>query len=81
MNNATTYHSAFKLYPPIEDNSVNLIKAGTKQAKKLIEANIIIWEEVTLAKCYSLDALDLVLRDLMNNNIPFGGKVILLGKH
>ena len=80
--NAATYHSTFKIYPPISETSISQIKSGTVIANALKESSIIIWDEVTLAKSHCLNALDKLLKELMNTKQVFGGKVILIGnKH
>src|SRR5208282_5791702 len=50
-----------------------------EDAKLLKNASLIIWDESTMATHYALEAVDRLLKDLMDNQSPFGGKVILLG--
>jgi hypothetical protein len=73
-----TYHSQFKLPIPLKENSVSNMRANSEDAKLLKDSSLIIWDEATMATHYALHAVDRLLKDLMNNNSPFGGKVILL---
>jgi ATP-dependent DNA helicase PIF1 len=45
----------------------------------LRESKLILWDEAPMAPKYALDALDLLLRDIMQCDRPFGGKVVVLG--
>ncbi|KAG5524887.1 hypothetical protein RHGRI_031532 [Rhododendron griersonianum] len=42
-------------------------------------AILIIWDEASMAKKETIEALDWLLRDLTENDILFGGKVVVLG--
>jgi hypothetical protein len=74
-----TYHSQFKLPIPLKENSTSNMRFNSEDAKLLEESSLIIWEETTMAIQYALDAVDRLLKDLLGNDSPFGGKVILLG--
>ena len=52
---------------------------NSKKANTLREAHLIIWDEAPMAPLNALNLIDRHLRKLMNNNLPFGGKVIVLG--
>ena len=54
---------------------------NSKKAKVLRDADLIIWDEAPMAPLMALNAIDRLLRKLMNNNFPFGGKVIVLGNY
>ena len=41
--------------------------------------HLIILDEASMIPAHALHAIDLLLCDLMNNNHPFGGKVMVLG--
>ena len=75
-----TYHSAFKLIPPITDTTTSLIKPNSPEAQTLRNCSLIIWDEATMTPSHALDAVDKLLRDITEfRNKPFGGKVVLLG--
>ncbi|XP_074267172.1 uncharacterized protein LOC141590478 [Silene latifolia] len=74
-----TTHSRFKL--PL-DTDASLTCDVPKQgslAALIRETSLIIWDEASMAKKANVDALDLLLRDLCNADIIFGGKIIVFG--
>ncbi|KMQ90800.1 hypothetical protein RF55_9409 [Lasius niger] len=72
-----TYHSLFKLSIPIDDGTKSNIRGNSQAARELINAKLIIWDEVSMTIGHALTAVDKLFRDLMKNPRPFGGKVIL----
>ncbi|XP_074293400.1 uncharacterized protein LOC141620425 [Silene latifolia] len=74
-----TTHSILKL--PL-DTSTSLSCDVPKQsslAALIRESSLIIWDEASMAKKQNIDAVDLLLRDLCNAKITFGGKIIVFG--
>ncbi|EZA50914.1 hypothetical protein X777_10741 [Ooceraea biroi] len=61
-----TVHKTFGLPVPLFVDSSSSIK-------------IFIWDEAPMAPRYALEFMDRTLRDIMNNELPFGGKIIILG--
>jgi len=39
----------------------------------------ILWDKITMSPYYALDAVDKFLQELMQNKLPFGGKIIVFG--
>ncbi|KAL2921992.1 ATP-dependent DNA helicase PIF1 [Bienertia sinuspersici] len=79
LPNGRTAHSHFKL--PIDlDASLtcNVPKQGAL-AVLLKEASVIIWDEAPMANKASIHALDLLLKDLLDSDTPFGRKIVVLG--
>ena len=75
-----TYHSQFKIYPPIDDKTTSFIDEDHYEAGMIRNASIIICDEVTMMTSHALNAIDKLLRKVMKKeNTPFGGKVLLLG--
>ena len=72
-----TAHSRFKLPIKITAESTCNITNRTAAAQLLKEAKLIIWDEASMTHRYCPEALDRTLRDLMQNDAPFGGKVVL----
>ncbi|KAI8567757.1 hypothetical protein RHMOL_Rhmol02G0146500 [Rhododendron molle] len=74
-----TTHSRFQM--PINGNescTCNIPKqSGT--AELLKRAKLIIWDEAPMAKRWEIEAIDRNLRDVMSNDIIFGGKSIVFG--
>ncbi|XP_071578240.1 uncharacterized protein [Temnothorax nylanderi] len=77
LKGGRTYHSLFKLSIPIDDSVKSNIRGNSQAARELIIAKLIIWDEVSMTVGHALTAVDKLLRDLMKNPRPFGGKVIL----
>ena len=73
-----TLHSRFKLPLNITCDSVCNIDAQSTLAKLIRMAKIIVWDEAPMSDRYQLEALDRSLRDITSQDIPFGGKVLVL---
>jgi hypothetical protein len=71
-------HSAFKLPLKFNPQSVCTIKSGSKEVNILKAVKIIIWDEITVTLSAALNCVDLLLQDLMGNELPFGGKVMIV---
>ncbi|XGW25597.1 hypothetical protein V3C99_006755 [Haemonchus contortus] len=50
-----------------------------KEAQQLRETDMIIWDEISMTPKSALEAVDCLLRDIMQAEAPFGGKVIVIG--
>jgi len=74
-----TYHSQFKLPIQLRENSTSNMRPNSEDAKSLKNASLIIWDESPMATHHAVDAVDRLFKDLMDNDLPFGGKVMLLG--
>ena len=55
------------------------IKRNSDMHKVLLETKLIIWDEVPMQHKYAADAVDRNLRDLLGNDVPFGGITIVFG--
>ena len=55
------------------------LQLGSQHATFLRAVRLIIWDEVYNSNRFDIEAVDRMLRDLMNVNIPFGGKVMVFG--
>jgi hypothetical protein len=80
-----TAHSRFKIPLQVDDNSFCDIKRGTNLAKLLQETALVIWDEALMSSRKCFEALDRTLRDVLSGDdlsladVPFGGKVVVLG--
>ena len=78
MEGGTTAHSRFKI--PIDLTSESCCSLGKQSegAKLLKAAKLIVWDEAPMMhkNCYL--AVDRLLQDLMENDLPFGGKVFVM---
>ncbi|XP_071940129.1 uncharacterized protein [Coffea arabica] len=74
-----TAHSRFKI--PLDfskSKTCQLSKQGSV-AKLLSESKLILWDEASMAIRETIEAFDDLLRDIMECNLPFGGKVVVFG--
>ena len=69
--------SKFAIPVPATKNSTCNIHQGSDLAELLHITKLIIWDEAPMCHRYSIEALDKSLQDIMHNNNPFGGKVIV----
>ncbi|PNX61002.1 ATP-dependent DNA helicase PIF1, partial [Trifolium pratense] len=74
-----TAHSRFKLPFEATPGSYCDIRKQTHLANLLRVAAAIIWDEAPMTNRYCLEALDKSLKDVLNSNAPFGGKVMIMG--
>ncbi|CAF5002532.1 unnamed protein product [Rotaria sp. Silwood1] len=74
-----TVHSRFKLPVPILETSTSSIRPHSKEAEEIKKAAVFIWDEAPMALSYALKAVDILLRDIMNINLHFAGKIMVLG--
>lgn len=61
-------------------NGVAQMKLETEPAEEIRKTRVFIIDEATMASKYTFSAIDNLMRDIMNTNKPFGGKIILLGQ-
>ena len=75
-----TVHTAFKLPVPVNEvNRSSTMSIQSKEAKMLKDIDVIIWDEAPMSHKIALEAVDLLLRDIMQSSQPFGGKQMVLG--
>jgi len=85
LPNGRTAHSRFRIPIDIDELSICDIKHGTKIAELLTQTDLIIWDEALMTNRQCFEALDRSLRDILSEkdtkalDIPFGGKVVVLG--
>ncbi|XP_019257688.1 PREDICTED: ATP-dependent DNA helicase RRM3-like [Nicotiana attenuata] len=74
-----TAHSRFKMPIDINDNFRCNISKQSSLTRLIRDAKLIVWDEASMAKKNMIEALDALLRDIMDVDTMFGGKVILFG--
>ena len=74
-----TMHSGFGLPLKMLDNSTSSMIIPSKQSEDIREACLIIIDETSSMHKNALRMIDLLLREIMRIDKPFGGKVIVLG--
>jgi hypothetical protein len=72
-------HNLFKLPVPILDTSCCNVAPNSIHATFLRELDLILIDEASMIPNHALHAIDRMLRDILSTEVPFGGKLILLG--
>ncbi|PIC14437.1 hypothetical protein B9Z55_026756 [Caenorhabditis nigoni] len=57
----------------------SMLKPNSTLAKILAAISIILWDEAPMSPKASLETIDQLFRDITQVNLPFGGKVVVLG--
>jgi hypothetical protein len=74
-----TVHNLFKLPVPVLDTSTCNVTPTSDHATMIRALDLILIDEASMVPTHALHAIDRLLRDLMNTDVPLGGKLILLG--
>ena len=74
-----TLHSLFKLPVPVLDGATCNVKPNSSHAEFLRQQDIIVFDEASMIPKYAIEAIDRMFRDICNSNVPFAGKLTLLG--
>ena len=73
MIQGRTAHSGMGIPIPIEEGSVSYLSVQSDQAKTIKSAGLIVWDEVLMSHRHNLECSDRLLRELKDNDVPFGG--------
>lgn len=76
LGHARTAHALFKIPVQIDEMSICRPSASYKAWLRTIQA--FIWDEISMAHKWALDAVERLLRDIRGNDAPFGGVTMLL---
>ena len=79
LKGGQTAHSGFKIPIVLNETSVSSMKTNSQNAKRIHNASLLIIDETSMLSIHSLRVIDQLLKEIMNNNRPFGGKVLILG--
>ncbi|XP_065662900.1 ATP-dependent DNA helicase pif1-like [Hydra vulgaris] len=79
LTNGSTLHGLFKLPAPILDNSTCNVTPYSIHGYFLKQVSLFLLDETSMIPKHALNAIDRLLKDICNNDFPFGGKVILFG--
>ncbi|XP_070494675.1 uncharacterized protein [Chironomus tepperi] len=79
LKGGRTVHSGFKLPVPLLDTSVSSMRMNSPEAKNIRQAALIVIDEITMLPKTGLRCIDKLLREIMNCEKIFGGKVIVVG--
>eukprot|EP00798_Chlamydomonas_sp_ICE-L_P011274 gene11274-18906_t len=78
LEGGSTAHSRFGIPLLILGDSVCSIDAQSAKAQLLRQASLIIWDEAPMTHKHCYEAVDRMLRDFMQNDLPFGGKIVVM---
>ncbi|XP_021808472.1 uncharacterized protein LOC110752178 [Prunus avium] len=74
-----TTHSRFKIPLSPDSSSTCSISKHSDLPKLIQKAKEIIWDEATMAHHHAFEALDRTFRDIIDVDLPFGGKTMIFG--
>ncbi|PIL35120.1 hypothetical protein GSI_02908 [Ganoderma sinense ZZ0214-1] len=72
-----TTHSTFKV--PVNENNELLeaaIPLNSPRADLIRESRAVVWDEAPMANCAVFSCVEATCRQIMGNDLPFGGKII-----
>ena len=79
LEGGRTAHSTFKIPINADADSTSDIRAQSREAAVLKESKIVIWDEIFNVDNHNVVVVERLLRDVMGNKLPFGGKVVVFG--
>ena len=79
LRGGVTVHNLFKLPVPILETSSCKISPSSPYGQYLKSLQLILIDEASMIPNDAFNAIDRALRDIMNNNLPFGGKLVICG--
>ncbi|KAI7727414.1 hypothetical protein M8C21_025563, partial [Ambrosia artemisiifolia] len=79
MPGGRTAHSRFKIPTKLDNNSLCGIEKQSGRAQLIRLAKLIIWDEASMARRQSIEAVDRTFQDITGINLPFGGKIMVMG--
>ncbi|XP_071926116.1 uncharacterized protein [Coffea arabica] len=74
-----TAHSRFKVPLDFSKNKTCQLRKQSSMAQLIIECKLFLWDEASMAKRESIEAFEELLKDLMETDESFGGKVVVFG--
>ncbi|RWS01969.1 ATP-dependent DNA helicase PIF7-like protein, partial [Leptotrombidium deliense] len=72
-----TAHKSFQL--PLKINNCSTLYWNGKTKRAIRDTDVFIWDEASMIPGAALESIDIALRDICESDIPFGGKMFLLG--
>lgn len=79
LEGARTVHNRFKVPLDVNEESTLGISRNKADANAQLirKAVVLLWDECTMLAKEVLEAIDRALKDLMDNDLPFGGKLFV----
>ena len=79
LPNGRTSHKTFALEVPLTPESKSKIVPGSAKARELSKFDVFLMDEAPMLPKYGLANMDNLLRSIGNPDLPFGGKIVVLG--
>ncbi len=76
LHGGRTFHSRFKAPVLLSEESILSISVQSSLASLIRLSKLVVWDEASMAHRFLLEARS--LRDIMNVELPFGGKSLIL---
>ena len=74
-----TMHKTFGFPFNMDKDASSNAKANNKTGRELTDTRVIIVDEISMVPKYALEMIDKKLKELMDNDLPFGGKIVIIG--
>nr|XP_027098775.1 ATP-dependent DNA helicase pfh1-like [Coffea arabica] len=74
-----TAHSRFKIPLDFSKQKACQLSKQSSVARLIVDAKLILWDEASMAKKEAIEAFHCLLTDIMESDLPFGGKTIIFG--
>ena len=79
LPNGKTVHKVLGLLVPLLSDSSSNFSVQSKEGQFSRQTDLLIWDEAPMAPRYALEIIDKTLRDILNTDLLFGGKIVILG--
>jgi len=79
MPDGRTMHKNFGLPFDLDRNASSNAKPNNKCGKELLETDVFIIDEISMVPKFALEIIDKKLKELTNVNLPFGGRIMIIG--
>jgi hypothetical protein len=79
MLDGRTMHKTFGLPFDLDKDASSTAKANNKTGKELLGTDVFIIDEISMVPKHALEIIDRKLKELTNVNLPFGGKIMIIG--
>ena len=79
LQNGTTVHYRFQVPLNVFEDTTCKVTVQSEAAELIRQSDLIIWDEAVMQHRYVYEAVDRLIRDITQIDIPMGGKVCVLG--
>lgn len=80
LDGGRTAHSTFGLpFGNLTYESTSTVRLQSHRARRIRDAALIVWDEAPMSPGFQLTVVDRLLKNIMQSDLPFGGKPFLFG--